>query len=58
LSGNASGAPTSAPNGCRWCGREQRAHALEWDDTAGYHCFVAPTDEQRVDRIRTRREAE
>ncbi|MCV7210787.1 hypothetical protein [Mycolicibacterium canariasense] len=53
-------APTTAPpppNGCRWCGREQRTHALEWDDSAGYHGWVAPTDDQRVERIRTRREA-
>lgn len=46
-----------AVNGCRRCGREQRTHALEWDDAVGYHHWVAPTDEQRVERIHTRREA-
>lgn len=51
-------ATTTVVNGCRWCGREQRTHTVEWDDAAGYHRWVAPTDEQRMERIRSRREAD
>lgn len=41
------------PNGCRWCGREQRGHATSYSVVLGrLHIFEQPTDEQRKIRMR------
>lgn len=47
---------TASPNGCRWCGVEARDHVQRWTDAIGWHRWVAPTDAQRLERMRTRRE--
>lgn len=44
-----------ALNGCRWCGREKREHAIEWHESAGYHTYKSPTNTQRVARMTQRR---
>lgn len=46
-----------APNGCRWCGIDERAHARQWVEDAGWHAWAAPTGEQRKARMRARRGA-
>lgn len=43
------------PNACRWCGREQTDHGLFFARSVGNHYFVAPTPQQRLARMRTRR---
>ncbi|GHE33131.1 hypothetical protein GCM10017673_40080 [Streptosporangium violaceochromogenes] len=54
---------TASPNGCRWCGVEAHDHAQRCTDTTddtgrrvGWHKWAAPTDAQRLERMRTRRE--
>lgn len=47
-----------APNGCRWCGINERAHARQWVEEAGWHAWVAPTSEQRKARMKERRDAQ
>lgn len=44
-----------APNGCRWCGREERSHGLEWAASVRYHNWSAPTAAQRRARMVARR---
>ncbi|ORB51989.1 hypothetical protein BST43_19715 [Mycobacteroides saopaulense] len=44
-----------APNCCRWCGTDERMHAIEWSTQAGYHRWIAPTDAQRKSRMVARR---
>lgn len=46
-------APT--PSGCRWCGTEQRSHGQRWIKSAGMHMWTAPTNEQRLARMKARR---
>lgn len=48
--------PLTTPNGCRWCGLEEREHYRRWKPLVGWHYWVAPTDEQRKQRMRARRE--
>lgn len=50
----------AVPNGCRWCGTDRQIHAQRWHPDAGengWHGWTAPTNEQRLARIRARREA-
>jgi len=44
-----------APGGCRWCGVEEREHMQRWKPPVGWHAWVAPTLEQRKERMRARR---
>ena len=44
-----------SPNACRWCGRDERLHAIEWAKSVGYHNWVAPTSAQRRARMLARR---
>lgn len=46
-------APT--PNACRWCGRDERTHAIEWAGSVGYHKWAVPTSAQRRARMLARR---
>lgn len=46
------GAPT--PNGCRWCGKEQRVHGNTYSRSVGGHLWVVPTDAQRKARMHSR----
>lgn len=47
-----------APNACRWCGIEKRAHGRRWTKAAaGWHFWTAPDDAQRLERMRARRAA-
>lgn len=39
------------PDACQFCGREKRAHSLEWDEKVGYHYWVQPTTTQRKERM-------
>lgn len=45
------------PNGCRWCGIDQRGHARQWTDEAGWHAWEPPTPAQRLARMQARRNA-
>lgn len=47
---------TSDPNGCRWCGEAMRNHGIRLTEPAGVHDYAEPTDEQRLNRMRARRE--
>jgi hypothetical protein len=42
------------PDGCRWCGAEQRFHFQRWHRRAGLHRWVKPTDQQRLARMKAR----
>jgi hypothetical protein len=44
-----------SPDACRWCGREQRLHGIEWAASVRYHGWSAPTVAQRRARMRARR---
>lgn len=48
-------APT--PNGCRYCGYEQRAHGNCWVRSVGWHFWVEPTNAQRLARMKARMKA-
>ena len=43
------------PNACRWCGKGDRAHGMEWVASVGFHKWVAPTAQQRRARMLARR---
>jgi hypothetical protein len=47
-----------APNGCRWCGIDERVHARQWVEEAGWHAWASPTSEQRKARMKARRTAQ
>ncbi len=47
-----------APNGCRWCGIDERGHARQWVEETGWHAWAAPTGEQRKARMKARRAAQ
>ncbi|GGR05673.1 hypothetical protein GCM10010195_71220 [Kitasatospora griseola] len=46
-----------APNGCRWCGIDERVHARQWVEEVGWHAWASPTVEQRKARMKARRAA-
>lgn len=46
---------SDAPNGCRWCGADRQDHYQRWTAEAGRHGWTAPTDAQRLERMRARR---
>jgi hypothetical protein len=45
------------PSGCRWCGVDEREHASRWVRSVGQHLWSAPTEAQRLARMRARRAA-
>ena len=45
------------PDGCRWCGYDQYGHCQRWVPGRGFHGWTAPTDAQRLARMRARRAA-
>jgi hypothetical protein len=45
------------PNGCRHCGVPEGEHGRRWKADAGVHAWMAPTDGQRLQRMRARRDA-
>lgn len=45
----------TAPSGCAHCGIEAREHMQRWHAQAGWHQWVAPTQEQIKARMLTRR---
>lgn len=47
--------PLPSPDGCRWCGVEQRGHATTWAAVIGYHRWTDPGDELRKARMLARR---
>jgi hypothetical protein len=44
-----------APNGCRWCGLDERSHYRRWKPPVGWHYWEQPTSEQRKARMLARR---
>lgn len=44
------------PNGCRWCGLPLAGHYRQWKPPVGWHGWTPPTDQQRKQRMRARRE--
>lgn len=49
--------PSVEPNACRHCGVAEREHYQRWTAEAQWHGWTAPTDAQRLARMRARREA-
>ncbi len=47
----------AVPNGCRWCGHDRHGHFSGWHRGGEWHTWAEPTDEQRLTRMRARREA-
>lgn len=47
--------PVDPPNGCRWCGVDYQVHCQRAHVDVGIHGWVAPTDAQRLARMRARR---
>lgn len=45
-------APPS-PFGCRWCGIDRRSHGRQWTQTAGWHAWEQPTEQQILARMRS-----
>ena len=46
---------TDPVNGCRYCGKDRRAHSQEQHaGRPGFEVWVEPTDEQRKERLRVR----
>lgn len=45
------------PNACQWCGQPERLHGSRWVEFVGRHQWTAPTDGQRLARMRARRSA-
>lgn len=45
------------PNGCVVCGLPEHGHAQRWKPPAGWHTWTAPTDAQRLARMKARRAA-
>jgi hypothetical protein len=43
------------PNGCRWCGIDERSHARQWQPDTGWHAWEQPTQQQIRDRMTARR---
>lgn len=43
------------PNGCTYCGVDERGHALLWLRSTGWHKWTAPSDGQRLERMKERR---
>lgn len=41
------------PNGCRHCGTGRREHARRWTAGVGWHTWTAPSDQQRIARMRS-----
>ncbi|TFB83596.1 hypothetical protein E3O44_17115 [Cryobacterium algoricola] len=48
-------ATAPSPNACRWCGRDDRRHSIEWAKSVGYHSWAEPTLAQRRARMLARR---
>lgn len=45
------------PNGCGYCGLDERGHGLRYKGTIpGFHAWTPPTDEQRLERMWQRRQ--
>lgn len=49
--------PIPTPNSCGECGRDERDHGIYYSVPAGIHTYVAPTEQQRLERMRARRAA-
>jgi hypothetical protein len=43
------------PDACRHCDIPQRMHCQRYTDSVGWHGWAAPTDQQRLTRMRARR---
>jgi hypothetical protein len=43
------------PNGCKHCGVAKRSHPGLWSEGLGWHQYVEPSDEQRLERMKERR---
>jgi hypothetical protein len=48
---------TTTPAACRHCPHPQREHMQRWTAAAGWHRWTEPTDQQRLARMRERRNA-
>ncbi|WP_326779664.1 hypothetical protein OG481_01885 [Streptomyces longwoodensis] len=45
------------PNGCRWCGRDERSHGCWYMPRRGFHTWEQPTQAQIKARMLARRAA-
>lgn len=45
-----------SPDGCRWCGDARHHHGHQYQPGIGMHSWAQPTDRQRLERMRKRRE--
>jgi hypothetical protein len=48
---------TPIPAACRHCPVPKDTHGRQYTDAAGWHPWTPPTDTQRLDRMRARRNA-
>ncbi|MCX5000896.1 hypothetical protein [Streptomyces longwoodensis] len=48
---------TLNPNGCRWCGIDQRGHGRQHTAPVGWHAWEQPTQDQIKQRMKARRAA-
>lgn len=46
---------TAEPSACRACGIPERDHMQRWTQTAGWHQWLPPTQEQIKTRMHARR---
>ncbi|MEU6979617.1 hypothetical protein [Streptomyces sp. NPDC046371] len=44
-----------SPNGCHWCGINQRSHGRQYSEESGWHAWTQPTDAQIKARMQARR---
>lgn len=48
--------PRYAPDGCGSCGLREYGHFERWTTDAGWHGWIEPSDAQRLERMRARRQ--
>jgi len=44
------------PNGCAVCGEVADQHVQQWHHSVGWHRWIAPSNAQRLARLRRNRE--
>lgn len=44
------------PSDCGDCGFDERGHCQRWTETARWHTWIAPSDEQILARMKARRD--
>jgi hypothetical protein len=45
------------PNSCGACGNDERSHGYSYALSVGFHPYIAPTSQQRLERMLARHQA-